>query len=165
MHPHKSLLRTATRRPTVLLHTRLTTRGDTHPLCSSRPLHRHLHAAATIVPSAILARSALLALSQRPSLSWRLTHCWHCLDSSRTLRSLAVRRSLSDGLTLGAHLTVVAPSATCLFLLLAYRSPAPIELLRSCFLQLRAHSSFCCTLLCGPCRQLAGSGSHRCHQM
>ena len=52
--------------------------------------------------------------SWRPSLSWRLTHFWHCLDPCGH-RTLAVRRSLSDGLTLGAHLTVVAHSATCLF--------------------------------------------------
>ena len=68
--------------------------------------------------------------SWRPSLSWRLTHFWHCLDRCGH-RTLAVRRSLSDGLTLRAHLTVVAHSATCLFSLSSVPSLAPIVLLRS----------------------------------
>ena len=160
--------------PRFFLQFCLTTRGDTHPLCVLSlshtdtcrsdycPLSDPRRQRSSPAQPFSLSRGDLR--SWRPSLSWRLTHCWHCLDSSRTLRSLAVRRSLSDGLTLGAHLTVVAPSATCLFLLLAY-TVSRSDRAPSIVLPPVACSLFCCTLLCGHCRRLAGSGSHRCHQM
>ena len=91
-------------------------------------LHTPTPVAATIVLSAILARSAVLALSRWPLLlaTFALLETHTLLASSwpsRTLHSLAVRCSLSDGLTLSAHLTVVAPSVTGWFLLQAYRLP------------------------------------------
>ena len=102
--------------------------------------------------------------SWRPSLSWRLTHFWHCRDPCGH-RTLAVRRSLSDGLTLGAHLTVVAHSSTCLFSLSSVPSLAPIVLLRSTSSNRVLSPPSAAHCFYGPCRRLAGSGSHRCHQL
>ena len=149
--PHKSLVHTATRiEPRFFLqfcqravtHTRSvssrslhtdTCRCDDCPLSDPRPLSLFRSLAATFAPGdlrslgysravGIVLTLTDLALSCRSSLTQRRADSRHSLDSSR---------SLSD-------LFVLAPSVA---------SPAPIELLRSCFLQLRAHSNFCCTLL------------------
>ena len=143
--PHKSLVHTATRRPTVFP-TVLSTHSDTHPLCVlSLSGHRHLpqrrlspqrsspaqpfllshgdlRSLGDLRTVGIVLTLTDLALSCRSSLIQRWADSRRSLDSSR---------SLSD-------LFVLAPSVA---------SPAPIELLRSYFLQLRAHSTFCCTLL------------------
>ena len=143
--PHKSLVHTATRRPTVFP-TVLSMHSGTHPLCVlSLSAHRHLpqrrlspqrsspaqpfslsrgdlHSLGDSRTVGIVLTLTDLALSCRSSLVQRWADSRRSLDSSR---------SLSD-------LFVLAPGVV---------SSAPIELLRSCFLQLRAHSTFCSTLL------------------
>ena len=144
--PHKSLVHTATRRPTVFP-TVLSTRSDTHPLCVlSLSGHRHLpqrrlspQRSSPAQPFSLSCGGDLRSLGDSRTVGIVLTLTDLALSCRSSLiqrwadsrRSLDSSRSLSD-------LFVLAPGVA---------SSAPIELLRSCFLQLRAHSTFCSTLL------------------